>query len=349
MVAKKAVARTTKASAISKKPAASRHFAKSAKGRLAKTATSASATRVAAQWFADANAVEKWCSRPALDIPKLLARGRGFAKIRGLLPPNVAAGLRAALLSLPENQWERTDEGDRDDAAYADNVEHRFSITELERDEVLLGAGRFLARLIPGTVPNFAAARYGSSDRIAPHDDLVPESYTSLELRRLEAAYDTSVPLATAARRWRQSDVASSAEASDALERALREGDLEAVRRATEQGAVVGGSRRRIPHRRIAAAAYYLVQDGWKASFGGEFVDLDRGKKRRVRPEFNTLVAFEVPRLHEVAPVRAPPGCERLSLFGWWMLAETQAAKAARGGSSQEATPLRRPAASSTA
>jgi Rps23 Pro-64 3,4-dihydroxylase Tpa1-like proline 4-hydroxylase len=69
-------------------------------------------------------------------------------------------------------------------------------------------------------------------------------------------------------------------------------------------------------HARSVAVALYLSRE-WRSEFGGAFVDLEEGEAKRVLPEFNSLVAFRVPRWHAVEPIEegAP---RRLSLFGWF-------------------------------
>ncbi|CAJ1365176.1 unnamed protein product [Effrenium voratum] len=233
---------------------------------------------------------------------------KGFAKLPELLPEHVAEAVRQALKVL---DWEQAGEGARDDAGYEDQVQHHFSIADVEGDVVLLGAARFLARLLPGTLPNFSAACYRGRDHIAPHTDLVPETYSMEEVKQLRRAYGRG-DLASAAqgwRRWRESQAET-----ENLQDALQSDDLAAVRRAVEQGARAPS----VPFRRWVAAAYYLNKD-WKPSFGGQFVDLESEEgAAKHSPDFNTLVAFEVPRLHEVSAVRK--GHARYSLFGWWLV-----------------------------
>jgi hypothetical protein len=257
-----------------------------------------------------------------------LKAGDGFAKIEEFLPEEVADGVRLVLENLPAKEWERAG----DDSGYDDRVQHGFSIIDVERHEVLLGVARLLAGMLPGTLPNFSGARYNSSDHIAPHDDLVPESYTEAELSRTFSAYgicgkgQNATPrlgLQAASKAWRE-DNCSARVVDDcvhvSLEKALEAGDLEAVRRAVEAGgraSLATSQDRSIPCTRQVAVAYYLTRD-WKPDYGGQFVDLD--KKSHHVPEFNTLVAFEVPRMHEVTPVSAPPGIVRHSIFGWWLM-----------------------------
>ncbi|CAJ1406844.1 unnamed protein product [Effrenium voratum] len=303
---------------------------------------------------------------------------KGFAKLPELLPEHVAEAVRQALKVL---DWEQAGEGARDDAGYEDQVQHHFSIADVEGDVVLLGAARFLARLLPGTLPNFSAACYRGRDHIAPHTDLVPETYSMEEVKQewpgnepqlhscvcqlscqLRRAYGRG-DLASAAqgwRRWRESRAET-----ENLQDALQSDDLAAVRRAVEQGARAPS----VPFRRWVAAAYYLNKDrsrllpgafftspllehcmletrrakhsqDWKPSFGGQFVDLESEEgAAKHSPDFNTLVAFEVPRLHEVSAVRK--GHARYSLFGWWLVEDAPHAPHAQS--------LKRPAAKAEA
>ena len=69
---------------------------------------------------------------------------------------------------------------------------------------------------------------------------------------------------------------------------------------------------------RDIALILYLTKD-WHASKGG--VLIDRGPPgqpmhREFVPAFNTAIVFQVPRLHEVTPVRV--GEPRYSVFGWY-------------------------------
>jgi Rps23 Pro-64 3,4-dihydroxylase Tpa1-like proline 4-hydroxylase len=59
---------------------------------------------------------------------------------------------------------------------------------------------------------------------------------------------------------------------------------------------------------------YYLTKD-WKAEFGGTLVDIPTDDK--YVPEFNSLIAFTIPRFHEVLAVT----CDRprYSIFGWFL------------------------------
>ena len=65
---------------------------------------------------------------------------------------------------------------------------------------------------------------------------------------------------------------------------------------------------------RDIAVIYYLTKD-WKESDGGTLVDIPTGT--RYVPEFNSLVAFRIPRFHEVTAVTADRA--RYSIFGWFL------------------------------
>lgn len=65
---------------------------------------------------------------------------------------------------------------------------------------------------------------------------------------------------------------------------------------------------------RHIAVIYYCSKD-WKAEYGGQLVDMVTGQE--YVPEFNSVVAFQVPRFHQVKPVLIP-SVERFSIFGWF-------------------------------
>lgn len=65
---------------------------------------------------------------------------------------------------------------------------------------------------------------------------------------------------------------------------------------------------------RELAVIYYLTDD-WKEEYGGLLEDLEGGKT--YVPEFNSLVAFNVPRDHVVTPVTGTR--PRYSIFGWML------------------------------
>jgi hypothetical protein len=65
---------------------------------------------------------------------------------------------------------------------------------------------------------------------------------------------------------------------------------------------------------RDIAVIYYLTKD-WAAELGGALIDLQTTK--RYVPEFNSVIAFRVPRMHAVEPVVGPR--PRFSIFGWFL------------------------------
>eukprot|EP01134_Creolimax_fragrantissima_P000986 CFRG0986T1 len=65
---------------------------------------------------------------------------------------------------------------------------------------------------------------------------------------------------------------------------------------------------------RDIAIIYYLTKD-WTAADGGGLLDMVTNKVHV--PEFNSVVAFQVPRFHEVQPMVSER--PRFSIFGWFM------------------------------
>jgi hypothetical protein len=72
-------------------------------------------------------------------------------------------------------------------------------------------------------------------------------------------------------------------------------------------------------HSRSIAIILYLSRN-WKREHGGVLLDFedsnDPSKPKEYCPEFNSMVAFMVPRWHQVTDV-TEPGKRRYSLFGW--------------------------------
>ena len=67
-------------------------------------------------------------------------------------------------------------------------------------------------------------------------------------------------------------------------------------------------------YERDIAVIYYLTKD-WHYELGGNFVDLTVGGETHT-PQFNSLVAFNVPRLHEVDLMKTDR--HRITIFGWF-------------------------------
>ena len=64
---------------------------------------------------------------------------------------------------------------------------------------------------------------------------------------------------------------------------------------------------------RDIALVFYLTKE-WSIDFGGAFVD--HAESKTYVPEFNSIIAFRVPRLHEVTPVFGKRN--RFTCFGWF-------------------------------
>ncbi|KAJ9510491.1 hypothetical protein QJQ45_015954 [Haematococcus lacustris] len=77
-----------------------------------------------------------------------------------------------------------------------------------------------------------------------------------------------------------------------------------------DDGAVVSRSRN-------IALIVYLTRD-WQPEYGGLLLDLEApGGTRTYVPEFNSAIAFRIPRWHAVTPMTTDR--PRYSLFGWWL------------------------------
>jgi hypothetical protein len=74
----------------------------------------------------------------------------------------------------------------------------------------------------------------------------------------------------------------------------------------------VGG----VIYSRDIAIVLYLSKH-WIVDFGGLFVDHGVFPSLPIVPEFNSLVAFYVPRMHEVTPIIESCSKKRFSVFGW--------------------------------
>jgi len=234
------------------------------------------------KWLSDPGTVAAWAKQ--YDLQRLLEEGKGFARISNLLPEFVAEHALGAFRKLPARAWERTGAADRDDSGYGDSIPHHFSLFEVEDHQDLLDVSRALWQLLPEAVPNFTAARYGPSDHIAPHDDLVKEDYAWKEVAQLSSKYEAS-------------SSSSSRQTAGA-----------------ERFGLTPWKGRRSFNRQVAAV-YYLNRD-WPTDCGGMLVDMQTGEA--YPPEFNSLVIFTVPRMHMVTAIESVK-LQRFSIFGWWL------------------------------
>jgi Rps23 Pro-64 3,4-dihydroxylase Tpa1-like proline 4-hydroxylase len=71
---------------------------------------------------------------------------------------------------------------------------------------------------------------------------------------------------------------------------------------------------RMVSYTRDVAIIFYFNKN-WTSDDGGILVDHKRTREHK--PVFNSMVAFRVPRLHEVTPVKSDRN--RFSLFGWFL------------------------------
>lgn len=292
-----------------------------------------------AAFFSDAAAQD--ASVRAHDIEKLLEASDGLIRLENFLPAAAAEAVLAAVKAM--GNWESAD--GQQDSSYADAIQHRFHLAELdgfkeeEEEEpsstlsrhhknVLRGCGRLLWRLYrpAQTTPNFTAACYRKGDHIAPHDDLVEESYGRAESARLRRYFEKGY--ACGARSGARSGSQEGPEGEEENESSESSEPSTASGGPGEGGAAAEDVP--VPFVRELACVLYLNKDWDARRAGGHFLDLKTGRKHA--PLFNTLVVFRVPRMHAVEAVRGKDreGVQRLSLFGWWLREEKpKTAKAA--------------------
>jgi hypothetical protein len=221
--------------------------------------------------------------RPAVPAPPPLPAG-----LRGLDPAAAAAAAEAAVRLLPQ-------------------------------------IFRALSLLLPGALHTFSAARYGPGHCIAPHDD---------------RAY-TRVRLLPTGQQGQEEEEAAGAGAG--------------VGAGAGKGGGGGGGGGEIVECSRTLAVIYYASETWRPEWGGALVDLEAtataaggagsrdppgaaaaarraaaaagvdpplpASARVLAPAFNRLVAFRVPRYHQVTPVLPCVGAEhrRYSVFGWFL------------------------------
>lgn len=286
-----------------------------------------------AAFFSDAAAQDAFVRKH--DLAKLLeGSSDGFVRLESFLPEPAAEAVLEAVQAM--GNWEKADGAD--DAQYADAISHRFRLAEIDgcmdEDEdaaadpavrspgstlsryhknILRGCGKLLWRLYrpEETTPNFSAGSYRRGDHIAPHDDLVEESYGRDEAAHMRKYLQKGFACAASSRSKEGGAAGEASESSTDSETGEAEDPP-------------------VPFVREVACVFYLNKD-WDASKrGGHFVDLKTGTKHP--PDFNSLVVFRVPRMHAVEEVRGEDrdGVSRLSLFGWWLREEEEKKKKAR-------------------
>jgi hypothetical protein len=106
---------------------------------------------------------------------------------------------------------------------------------------------------------------------------------------------------------------------------------------ASKSVAVEGGSME-VTYDRDIACIYYLSKS-WDERLGGLFVDLQ--ERNEHVPLFNSLVAFRVPRMHEVTPLNTDR--PRFSIFGWFYRPEAdKTTSEARAGNDSTLVPAKK-------
>ena len=273
------------------------------------------------RWTQDEVAVEKWARAIALESrlgPRGGPGGGGILHIKNVFPPEVAEGARAALQSLDASSWELA-EATNDTgggAGYgAGSTRHRFRGTD--GSEVMEALYECVGRLVASSAPSFvggaggraggkkgggkrkgggkgggargygfASGCYREGDFIEVHDD---------------AAYK---------------DMPVAGGNTNASYGASNKGGKGGA--GGSGGADGGGS---VLASRDIAVIIYLCKN-WTEDDGGLLLDHGaKGELKRpgvVVPKFNSLVAFHVPRLHQVTPVLTRKK-KRFSIFGWFL------------------------------
>jgi len=250
------------------------------------------------EWLRDDEIVSEFLKTH--NIPHLLKQTDGLLHVKDFFPPEIADAILASFLKM--KKWDiATGE---DDSSYSDQIPHRFNLTELyegededDDDDTLLLAGRVFWKIWEKWLPNFTLATYKKNDFIAPHDDDVLETYSVEEVEEIVEGYGGN-----------NTDINAITKNDQKPSKQRKKGENE------------------IDYNRKIAMVYYLNKD-WKNEFGGQFVDLNEidedGEGKEFQPEFNSVVFFEVPRMHCVVPVRGKTRVRR-SFFGWWLEASDE-------------------------
>lgn len=121
-------------------------------------------------WADDSDAVRSWIASRKPGLEKSL-EGGGLVRIESLFPPEVARGVLEVVESLPESNWDLSEQAGDDEAA-----KHRFWSADLIDIPELAALRSIFWQLLPKfkgepTLPIFSAGRYGASDYIGRHDD----------------------------------------------------------------------------------------------------------------------------------------------------------------------------------
>jgi hypothetical protein len=291
--------------------------------------------------FVEKHNISKLLRQSRVDGAATKKKSGGIVRIENFLPVALAEAIHADLQvhlnkeeSRAQSRWEQATGDDDEGAGYSDAIQHRFSLADLYEADPSLSYGsdcqaplsddalqegtawvsknlQFAGKLFwhlwepHETVPNFSAACYRKHDFIAPHDDDVLENYSDSEVRAIKACFgmdSTKVKEMT--------DKEGSESGSESGSASEGDSDMEIGEDEDECGDVVADE-----YERKVAVVYYLNK-GWKESYGGQFLDMEKDKTSL--PSFNSAVFFEVPRMHAVLPVQKA-NLSRMSIFGWWL------------------------------
>lgn len=253
------------------------------------------------------------------------APDKGLVKFTNVLPLPVANDLLRILEHIPESKWQDTA---ADDDVGHNNVSHRFKSVKQHPDLEL--AFRTLQYLAP--VASLVEGEEEEEEEEEPRqrqqkqhqqpqqqrtwrtqpeeeeeqeEDEEPSPASASEEEDVEP---DRLPCTFSAALYRSSSSTTTTTTKPTHDHIQQHDD-----RAYSHVLMPSGSL--LLHSRSIAMILYLSKS-WSKEWGGLLVDLHDGKKVEYLPEFNSMVAFRVPRWHKVTEV-TEPGKKRYSLFGW--------------------------------